>query len=794
MKTCYHCGRKCEENICTIGEKNFCCNGCKTVYEILNENELSDFYKLNKSPGVTPDKKNLYQFNFLDTEEVFNKIIDFSDGDHTVVTFFIPVIHCTSCIWLLESLSKINEHVTQCAVNFTQKTVTITYKSRAYPLSELAKFLTELGYKPVISLETSEKKKKNYIDRRLLVQLAVAFFAAGNSMLLAFPGYVGGDGKWLIEFKTFFGWIMLLLNLPVVFFSAQDYLKSAFKGIEYNNLNIDLPISIGILTLFGRSTYEVVSGIGWGYFESLAAFVFLLLLGKLFQQSTYKSLSFDHDYKSFYPIAVTKIVDSEEKNIILSELKKGDRILIRNEEIIPADAILINGQAAIDNSFITGESRLVKKNSGDKIFAGGKQMGSAIEVEIIKPVDQSYLVKLWNNKIFKKKDNFKIITDKISGIFTLIVLCIAAISGVIWWFIDPSRAFEIVTAVLIVACPCALALSAPFILGNMMRIMAKRGLYVKDITTIENMAHIDHIVFDKTGTLTESNTAKVAFVGRALSEKEKDIVKSLVKNSTHPLSSIIYDTLKEHKACDIEEYKEVSGKGIQALIAGKEWKLGSPAFVGVTADSKINQTKVYLKIESEIRGYFSIENQYRKSLPRVIKNLITRFTLSVLSGDNEAEKENLKKMKFSESSLLFNQTPHNKLNHIKKRQEKGEEVMMIGDGLNDSGALKQSNVGISVTDNINRFSPSCDGILEGKSFQMIPSLLHLSRIARRLLKVSFIISFFYNTIGLYFAVLGRLSPLVAAILMPLSSISVVIFASISTNIVGKIKKKVIIRS
>ncbi len=789
-KTCFHCGKKCDDNLFYIKEKLFCCNGCKTVYEILNEHNLSEFYKLNQSPGIEPDKKGLQQFNSLDTKEVFDKIVDFSDDGYTVVTFFIPVIHCSSCIWLLESLPKFHEQVTQCHVNFTKKNITVTYKSDHYLLSDLAKFLTQLGYKPIISFETGENKKNIFINRRLILQLAVAFFCAGNIMLLAFPDYVGADSRWLEgDFKKFFSWLMLILSLPVMLYSAQDYFKSAFKGIEHDNFNIDVPISIGILTLFIRSTYEVITGIGYGYFDSLAGFVFFLLIGKYFQQSTYNFLSFDRDYKSFYPIAVAKITDDKEQNIVLSELKKGDRILIRNEEIIPADGILIKGEANIDNSFVTGESRLIEKKSGDKIFAGGKQVGSAIEVETIKEIDQSYLTKLWNNQTFKKKEQFKVITDRISKKFTFIVIGIAFITGAFWWFIDSSRVFEIVTAVLIVACPCALALSAPFTFGNMMRIMAKRGFYVKDISTIENMATIDTIVFDKTGTITENETAKVTFIGeREPNNQEKSAIKSLAKNSNHPLSRILYNQLNHLQTIDVSNFKEISGKGSQAIINHNLWKLGSASFVETNLDFHINQTKVYVKKDTEIIGYFRIENKYRNSITSVIDKLKKQFNLAILSGDNDSEKDNLIKIMPKNTPLLFNQTPQDKLNYIQNLQKQEKKVMMIGDGLNDAGALKQSDVGISIADNINSFSPSCDAILDGKSFKQLSSLLQLSKYAVILLKTSFVISLLYNIIGLSFAALGYLSPLVAAILMPLSSISVVIFTTLSTYLVGKLEK------
>src|SRR5690606_28695563 len=327
----------------------------------------------------------------------------------TLVTFHVPVIHCTSCVWLLESLHEVNPNIIYSNVNFTQKNVQISYKSNELKLSEVARLLTQLGYKPTINLQSLDKKASTY-DRSLILKIGVAGFCFGNIMLLAFPEYTlpfsnSTPEAWLEGNKAFFRWGMFLLSLPVMFFSATDYFKSAWYGIKNKQINIDLPIAIGFWVLFLRSIYDIVFDLSPGFFDSIGGLAFFMLIGKWFQQRTYKSMAFDRDYKSFYPIAVLKISNGIEQPVLLSELQTGDRILIRNEEIIPADAILMKGEAMIDNSFVTGESRLISKKPGDKIFAGGKQSGQAIELEIIKEVKQSYLTQLWNNEAFKKEES-----------------------------------------------------------------------------------------------------------------------------------------------------------------------------------------------------------------------------------------------------------------------------------------------------------------------------------------------------------------------------------------------------
>ncbi len=781
---CFHCGADCDDGTFESDDKLFCCNGCKTVYEILNQNELTCYYDLQNSPGTIP-KEIQGKYDYLDNPDISSKIIEFTDGETSVVNFLIPSIHCSSCIWVLENLHKLNPGVKLSMVNFPKKEVRITYKNEQISIRALVELITSIGYEPYISLDNVELSKKK-INRKLIYQVAIAGFAFGNIMMLSFPEYFQMEEYWLNRYKTFFRGLMFLLSLPAVFYSAKDYFVSAYKGLKHNILNIDVPISLGILVLFLRSTYEIISQTGPGYFDSLTGLIFFLLLGKVFQQKTYSFLSFERDYKSYFPIAITKISNKVHINIAIHEIKRGDRLLIRNEEIIPVDGILLNGNALIDYSFVTGESIPVNKISGDKIFAGGKQTNGAIEMEVLQTVKQSLLTQLWSNDIFQKKGtkNIKTLTDSISKYFTLVILGIAIIAGIYWFFTDKSMAFQVVSAILIIACPCALALSAPFALGNMIRIFGKEKFYLKNTHVIEAITKIDTIVFDKTGTITSNKNSDIQYIGDEISKKNLIKIKSVLRASNHPLSRTLYESLKFDEEKDIDNFKEDLGKGLSGIIDQTKIKLGSATYVGCNDNFK-NQTSIYIKINDDIKGKYIFQNKYRIGLNSVFNTLKKHFRISVLSGDNEGEKENILNILPSDSHILFNQKPNDKLNFIKKDQENNHKVMMFGDGLNDAGALAQSNVGIAVSENINVFSPACDAILDADNFKRIPLFIKLSKKTIGIIKISFIISFLYNIIGMYFAVTGSLSPIIAAILMPISSISVVVFVTISTNILAK---------
>ena len=781
---CFHCGAPCDSVPISFDEKPFCCNGCKTVYEILNENELSCYYDFEKSPGNIPAELK-GKYDYLDNAKIVENLYDFIDDDICVITFYIPHIHCSSCIWVLENLEKLNSEIISGIVNFPKKEVRITFNNTKISLRQVVELLGSIGYEPYISLEDTLNTKRK-IDRSLIYKLGVAGFAFGNIMLLSFPEYFQANEFWLERYKPLFRNLIFLMSFPVVFYSANEYFISAYKGLKHNILNIDVPIALGISVLFIRSAVEIIFDLGQGYFDSLAGFVFFLLLGKIFQQQTYNYMSFERDYKSYFPIAVTKIdKDHTETNISIYDIDEGDRLIIRNEELIPVDGILINGNAQIDYSFVTGESLPVSKISGDKLFAGGKQLSGAIEMEVLQTVSQSYLTKLWSNDVFAKKQNYSIktITDSISKKFTIIVLMIALFSGVFWYFKDVTMIANVVTAVLIVACPCALALSAPFALGNMLRIFGNQKFYLKNAYVIEDLSKIDTIIFDKTGTIT-TNKTNISYEGMQLSKHDKQIVQNVLRESNHPLSRMLYDHLKDTIKMEVSNFKEIFGKGIQGVIDGKEVKLGSQSFVQ-NNDSYNFQTSIYVKINGIVKGSFIFENTYRKGIRDIFKDLSTDYKLGVLSGDNEGEKKYLEKILPKETELIFNKKPEDKLVYIEGQQKNNKKVLMVGDGLNDAGALAQSNVGIAVSENTNVFSPACDGIMDATIFARLPDFIRLAKSTINVIKISFVLSFLYNIIGMLFAITGNLSPIVAAILMPISSITIVIFVTFATNYVAR---------
>lgn len=814
---CYHCGDDCTSNPIQFDEHDFCCTGCQTVYDILTKNGLDNYYNLEKA-GISPILENPEQFAYLDNEELMRQLVDFTDGNFTRITFKLPQIHCASCVWLLEKLANLFEGVQDSKVNYLRREASVSFYSQTISLRSLVENLTKLGYSPDLKLESKNKKKTDNLPPNFLLRLGVAGFCFGNLMLLSFPEYLGlpiaED-----EFPRFFGYLNILLSLPVLLFSGANYFKDAFYALKHKTLNFDVPIALGIMALFGRSVFEILSQTGAGYLDSLSALIFLLLVGQWFQRRTFDSISFERDYQSYFPLAALLEVDNKlendannktTKSISLSDLKINDIVIVKNGQLIPADGELLEGKAQIDYSFVSGESEPVACKVGERLYAGGRQWGEPLRIKLLKTVSQSYLMELWNSDTFDK-DNSKLLknlTQRWGRNFTVFVLLVAFGSASYWLYAEGWQvAINVFTSVLIVACPCALALNAPFAFGNARQILAKHLFFLKNTDSIEMLASQKaHLIFDKTGTLTTStpsaiwkNSQKNEEENKELTIEDKQALAALASYSLHPISKAIYAAVSEFGEGIIYDFEEKIGAGTQAKIRnGKEidnWKIGNAGFVKMKnpVNGYNEKSIVFVSKNDEVKGYFELSNPLRENSLNLLQDFKKQnFTLSLLSGDTEREKMRFVEI-FGEKNIHFNQKPIDKLDFLKNLKANNSEnnkketqsIFMIGDGLNDAGALKQSDFGIAISENQEEFSPACDAILRAEALPKLAKFMRYARQTIWVVRFGLLISLCYNLVGLSFAVSGTLSPIVAAILMPLSSITVVGMGVFLTWILGR---------
>lgn len=771
---CYHCGDKIIGKPISKEDKDFCCSGCLTVYEILSDNGLDQFYEFNQQSGIKPATEGNAKYTALDVPEIFDDFIEFQNDEVYIATFFLPAIHCSSCIYLLENLQKLNPDILTSEANFTARTLSLTIK-KSRKLSEVASLLESIGYKP--ELRRSKDKTSSY-DKKLLLQLGFAGFAFGNVMLWSVPEYLGLDDMFK-GFRNFSAYLTLLVSIPVLLYSASAYFISAYTAIRTRQLNLDIPVAIGILVLFTKSAASILMQEGSSYMDSFTGFVFFLLIGKWFQSKTYRNMSFDNDPKAYFPLGVHRLnkITEEEEVIKIESIEKDDILKIFNEEIIPCDAELISKKAVIDTSFITGEANLATLKVGDKIYAGSKLIGSAIQVKALSTTSRSKFASIWNKSAKTTKSIVQNRENLLSKYFLIIVGVVSTAAAITWAFIDPSRILEIVTAILVVACPCALAISFPFVYGNALRKLGKSGLYFRNSHEIQKMIKVNHIVFDKTGTLTKDRIEGVNYEGEEMSAELKGQVFALTRQSTHPYSKSITKYLEKtvNQIDEITDYNEVSGLGVEAKTTnGDTIKVGNAQFTN--AQDKFNESGSYLSINDKVLGFFKFQSQLREGIIEEINRLQKDYKVTLLSGD-QATDEVLFKALEQPIDMYFNLSPTDKKNHIIRFNESGDVVAFIGDGLNDSEALEEAELGISVSEDEFRFTPKCDAIIESDKIKQLKSFFKFGLHAKKVLRICMYFSLTYNTFGITFAFMGYVTPLFAAILMPISSISIVLLST-----------------
>ncbi len=783
---CYHCGEPSDPPVMAEG-RTFCCNGCRLVFGILNENGLCSYYRLSDTPGTRQDDTPTNdRFAFLDKPAIAERLVAFRNGNQIHVTFPVPSIHCSSCIYLLENLHRIENGVQSARVDFLRKEVRIVFDKSMTTLRQVCERMASVGYEPAIHLDAMDRKAAKRPDRGRIRRIGVAGFCLGNIMLLSFPEYFSATITSEPKLVPFFRILLLSLALPVFFYSASEFFLNAWKGLRQKTVLIDLPISIGIIAMFLRSAWEVTSGTGPGYFDSMAGLVFFMLVGRKFQDFTFDSLSFDRDYKSYFPIGVTVSGRDGERVVSAYDLAVNDVVLVRNKEIIPADGILDGGSASIDYSFVTGESRPVAVAAGETVYAGGRQLGSAVKVRVTRRVTQSHITRLWSQGEYRKQPSrYQHLAHTISRWFVGATLAIATSAAVYWYVADPSRSLHAFTSVLVIACACALALSPTFTYGQMLRLLGRRKIFFRNNEALERLADVDTVVFDKTGTLTSCESLEVSSE-TGLNKEERMMVASLARNSTHPLSLQLAGSLGDNgNWMEVRDFREQAGQGVSGIVAGRYVKIGSGRFAG-TPEKRLSDTGTYVNIGGKTKGVFHAGHAFRPGLESLAARLRGMgYRLSVITGDHERDRDRLAKIFGPQTDLRFNQSPQEKLDYVKSLQAKGHRVLMVGDGLNDAGALMQSEVGISVSDKVNNFTPAADGILDAGRLDRLAAVLRYSHSAIGLIRTGFLLSLAYNVVGLSFAVQGTLSPVVAAILMPVSTVSLVLFAVAASWIRGK---------
>ncbi len=749
----------------------FCCHGCASVYSLLETHGLTRFYACDTGAGVSQraaSGRDAARFAPLEDPAIAQRFIDAHDGTFAHATFSVPSLHCASCLWLLEQLWRFDEGIGRSEADLMRRTVRVAFRPDRTTLRAVAERLASLGYEPVIDSERAAGRMPAS-RRDLYLKLGLAGFAVGNMMLFSIPRYANG-APLEPAFQRLFDALNILFAVPVLVYSASGFFTSAWHSLRMRAITLDVPVALGLAVLFLRSVWDIATRSGEGYLDSFAGLVFFLLIGRLFQQVAFDRIAFDRTVLSFLPLSVRVATGDVMAMRRIEDLEPGDVIVVRAQEVVPADAVLLEGHGRIDQSFVTGEQDPVSVQAGETISAGGRVVGEALRLEVLRRVSHSRLAELWNNPVFAAPRGhwLETVTARFGHAFTVGAIGLAAIGFYAWWP-DARAAAHVATAVLIIACPCALTLAAPITLGTALGRLGEAGIYLKRGAVALDLSRVNAVTFDKTGTLTTAEAgADVRLHG--LDEADWARARRLAAESVHPVSRALAGRAPVDGA--VTDVRESAAEGVTGVVDGARVAIGAASFVasvaGLTLSSEAGRT--WVSVDDRI-GWLTLVTPERPGMRKVAAGLAPAYETWLLSGDHDGEAPRWREA-FGDR-MRFRQSPEDKLDAVQSRQAAGRRVLMVGDGLNDAGALAAADVGLAVSDDTACLVPACDAVIAGDRLTLLPDVLRYARRARAVIVLCFAVSVVYNVVGLWLALTGRLTPLATAILMPVSSLTVV---------------------
>ena len=771
---CRHCGDPCDRAAVITDSGTFCCGGCESVFTLLSAHGMTAFYTCDVRPGTsqrTASNRDPGRFAALDDPDVARRFVTMRSSGLSRVVFPTPSMHCASCLWLLEQLWRFDPGIVRSEANLMNRTVAVEFRPSEISLRAVAEQLASLGYEPVLDQEPASGVPA--VRRSLYLKIGVAGFAFGNVMLFSIPRYANG-APLPPQFQELFGVLNLAFSLPVLLYSAADYFRAAWAAARGRTITLDVPIALGLAVLFGRSAVEILAGAGEGFLDSFSGLVFFLLIGKLFQQKAFESIAFERTVQSFLPLSVRVERESGVTLTRVEALRPGDTIAVRPQEVVPADSLLLDAHGAIDYAFVTGEQVPVNVERGAIVQAGGRVTGRTLRMAVARTVSHSRLAGLWSDPVFEqaKAHWLTSLLARFGWWFTVIAMTLAVVGAIAWWP-DGRKAAEVATAVLMIACPCAFTLAAPMTLGTAMGVMGRAGFYLKNSAVALDLSRVDTIAFDKTGTLTTA-AADATVTHQGLSDAQWLLVQRLAAHSVHPVSRAIAGALTDTGAAS--DVNETSGRGVSGTIDGHRVVLGAASFVAAETGHAIAgepgaDLVTWAAVDDRAPGTIRLSAPDRVGMPAATAAVSAQYTTWLLSGDHATEAPRWTAA-FG-TRMKFRQSPEDKLATVRAEQAAHHRIAMIGDGLNDAGALAAADVGIAVSDETACLVPACDAVIRGDQLPRLPVFLAYVRRARRVIMLCFAVSIAYNWLGLTLALTGRLTPLATAILMPVSSLTIV---------------------
>ncbi len=703
-------------------------------------------------------------------------------------------ITCAACMYEIERGLQKLDGVEKARVNLSSHRLSVDWDEAKTNPSPIVDLLQRLGYKAYPFDPAQVKLRGDAIGKEILRSLAVSGFAAMNIMLLSISVWSGNASDIDHETRAFFHWISALIALPTVAYSGRIFFRSAYTAIRTHRLNMDVPITIGVLLATTLSLWQTIQEAKHAYFDSAVMLLFFLLVGRYFDHlMRRKTRSFAENLATLKAESAAKILqDGNTQEVPLSKLVVGDRVLVKAGERISVDGRICNGESEVDQSLVTGETLLQAVRLGDLVYAGTMNTYGVLEVEVTAAAKGTLLDEV--NKLLETamegRSSYVQIADRASQLYAPVVHAAALLTLIGWIMLGMAwqPALVIAISVLIITCPCALGLAIPAVQVVASGLFFNERVLLNAGDAIERLASVDTIVFDKTGTLTLPEVSLSE--SHRLSTEDLILAGRLALSSSHPLSQAIARATGTQQV--LMDVKELAGRGVEAQIDGNIVRLGAPSFCGVS-DEQLAHAKqahpdasfVAFQLEDKPAQLLPVGQFLREGAVETIKELKTAgYRLEILSGDHSGAVEHVAD-RLQIGAWKAGLKPQDKIDHIEALKAKGRKVLMVGDGLNDAPSLAAATVSISPVSAVHVSQAAADAVFLGDSLAPVQSALKISRKARWVMNQNLAISVIYNVLAVPFAVLGFVTPLVAALAMSGSSIIVTLNAVRLRMIAGK---------
>jgi len=788
---CAHCGQTVAARDAAVEGRSFCCSGCRSVYEIVQASGLSGYYAYRDRSAPSPARPRGVGGRYQELDEAAFQA-EYCRGDgggEQSVELVVEGIHCSACVWLVERVGRVVPGVTSARLDMSRNVVALGWDSRQTTLSAIARGLESLGYPPH-PLGERRADAGRARDRELLLRLGIAGAAAGNVMLMAFALYSGAFSGMEAAYQALFRWTSFAIATPAVFWCGAVFLRGGWAALRTRSPHMDLPVSIGILTGYVGGAVSTLRGQGEIYFDSLCTLIFLLLVGRYLQQSHHRRSTNQSDLLlALAPHTAHLVEGGVERDVPARSVSAGATVRVAAGDRIPVDGLVLRGSASVDTSLLTGEPMPVETSVSDRVYAGTACQSGELWLKVESAGTATRLGRLMASVEATQRQRPPIVrlADRVAGYFVVGILAVAAFTLLLWLELDPRLAIDHTVALLVVTCPCALGMATPLAVSVALGRAANAGILFKGGEFMEELAQPGVIVFDKTGTLTLGQPTLLGWIGDATLQPA---LRAIEGHCSHPLARAIQRAFPETDLV-VEDVEELAQGGISALVAGQRLLAGSPALVGaklgglpawasrlVERHASIGQTPVVIAAGRAVRAVAAFGDALRPEARDNLRRLRELgFRFEILSGDHQLVVDRVAaELGLPAGAARGGQSPEAKLTRISELRASGERVIMVGDGVNDAAAMAAATVGIAVHGGAETCLKAADIFATRSGLEPVTEAVRGSRRARAAIRRGIVMSLGYNLVGIALAVGGLLSPLLAAIMMPLSSISVVSLA------------------